>query len=110
GERHIDAARAEADDVRHAVAIDVGKFARELVLADPASGAGPRAELREREGHRPERAAAGRERNIDAAVAETDDVRQAVAVDVGELAREMILAAPTAGAGTELRQSEGERP
>src|SRR3954467_14350942 len=82
GECHIGSAHAETDDVRHAVAVDVAKLARILVVADPAadSAAGP--ECLQLELHGGEIAAASGERDIDSADAETDDVRHAVAVHV----------------------------
>src|SRR4051812_47731876 len=40
GERYINTALAEADNVGHVVAIDVGQEARKIVVIGPASGAG----------------------------------------------------------------------
>src|SRR5438045_3009598 len=81
------------------VAVDVGELARKLVLAAPAAGAGT--ELRQRQGEWREPSIARGKRDIGAGGAEPDNVRRTVAVDVGELAREMVLAAPAAGAGSE---------
>src|SRR5262245_66315454 len=40
GRGHVDAGSAEADDVGHAVAVDVGKLARIGVVAAPTAGVG----------------------------------------------------------------------
>src|SRR5436309_2379417 len=106
-QRLVHAGGAEAYDVGGAVVVDVGEFAGVLAVAAPAAGTGT--ELRQAEADRPERAAAGGERDIDALAAEADDIRHAVAVDVREFAGKLVLAAPAAGAGTELREREGHR-
>jgi hypothetical protein len=99
GQGHIDAVGAEADDVGHAVAVNVRKRARVEVLAGPAAGVGPEGGKLER-GHR-KVPASGVQGHIDAVSAETDDVGPAVAVHVGNLARVGVVAAPTPGHGTE---------
>jgi hypothetical protein len=99
GQGHIDAVGAEADDVGHAVAVNVRKRARVEVLAGPAAGVGPEGGKLER-GHRKVPASGG-QRHIDPRLAEADDVGAAVPVYVGERTRVGVAAAPTAGVGTE---------
>src|SRR5262249_41915578 len=108
GERHTDTVRAEADDVGHAaeVAVNVCQLARVGVVAAPAAGV-------DAEGGQLERGsskvpASGGERLEDAGRAEADDVGDAVAAHVRNLARVGVIAAP-AGAGTKGRERECRR-
>src|SRR4051794_12294422 len=107
-QRLVHAGIAEAYDIRRAVVIDVGEFARKLLLAGPAAGLG--AELLQVGLQRPERPVAMAERQIDPTAAESGDVDLAIAVDVGEFARKLVLAGPAPGNGAELRERGGERP
>src|SRR5262249_17946821 len=111
GEGHIDTGLAKADDVGHAVAVDVGKLAREGVVVAPTPGGG--AEGGELEGGRSKVSAGGRQGHIDAGSAEADDVGSAVPVDVRKFARVGVVAAPTAGRGAEggeLERGGGKVP
>src|SRR5436853_545238 len=74
GERDIDPPLAEADNVGHAVAVHVAKFARILIVAAPAADAPRGPKCAELELHGGEIAAAGRERDIDSADAKADNV------------------------------------
>ena len=74
-----------------------------MVVAGPAAGV---AEAGKLERGRPERAAAGGERDIDARVAEADDVGHAVAVHVGELARILVVAVQPPAPGAKLESSK----
>ena len=106
-ERRPYAGVAEADDVRLAVAGDVGQEAGVLVDA-PAL---VEAELGLHELRRLERAVAVAQRRPYAGVAEADDVRPAVAGDVGQEARVLVHAPALVEA--ELGQHElriGEEP
>src|SRR5690606_14967811 len=104
-ERHPHAFVAEADDVRDADASQIGEEARMPVDA-PAPG--DVAEILEHgHGREPEAAVAVAERHVDAGIAEPDDVRAAVAVDVGEEAG-MPVDAPSLLIA-EIREHEGGR-
>src|SRR3954464_7952142 len=96
GECHIGSAHAETDDVRHAVAVDVAKLARILVVAAPAADSASGPECLQLELHGGEIAATSGERDIDSADAEAAKVGHAVAVHVAELARILVVAAPAA--------------
>ena len=104
----IDARIAEADDVGLAVAVHVRQLARILSSLVQPPAVGRRSWQAER--GRPQSAVAGGERDIDAGVAEADDVGLAVAVHVGELARILVVAGPAAGRrGQSCRKLERER-
>src|SRR5262245_5193530 len=108
GQGRIDAVGAETDDVGHAVVVNVGQRARVEVLAGPAAGVGPEGAKLEC-GHRKVPASGG-QRHIDTGLAEADDVGLAVAVNVRERARVGVVAAPTAGGGTEGTKLERGHP
>src|SRR5262245_10296378 len=99
GQGHVDTGLAEADDVGHAVAVDVCKLARVGVVVAPTAGVG--AEGGELEGGRSKVSAGGGERLVHTGRAEADDVGSPVPVYVRQLARVGVVAAPTAGVGTE---------
>src|SRR5262245_40936053 len=107
GRGHVDAGSAEADDVGHAVAAKVRKLARVGIVAAPAASAGTEGGKLERGGSKVP--ASGGQGHVDTGLAEADDVGHAVAVDVGKLARIGVVAAPTAGVGTEGGELEGGR-
>src|SRR6185437_10527551 len=67
GERDHNTAAAEPDDIGHAVAIHIGEYPWEPVLASPAAGNG--AEFGKLEIRRRKLAAAGRQRDNDAGAA-----------------------------------------
>src|SRR5262249_38902381 len=92
---------AEADDVGFPAPVSAGKSARSGVVALPTAGAGAEGGKLER-GHR-KVSACGGERLVDPGRAEADDVGHAahVAVNVRQLARVGVVAAPAAGAGAE---------
>ncbi len=105
----VDAGVAEADDVGAAVAGDVGEQAWVLVGA-PAAGLV--AEVVEDELGGREGAVAVAERDVDAGVAEADDVGAPVAGDVGQEAW-VAVDAPATRLDAEIRQDDarlGERP
>src|SRR5262249_61469191 len=93
GEGHIDAVSAEADDVGHAVAVNVCKRARVGVVAAPTAGVGPEGGKLERGGGKV--SAWGGERLADASSAEAGDGGHAVAGYVRQRARIEIVVAPT---------------
>src|SRR5262249_56993234 len=95
---------AEADDVGHAVPVNVRKRARVEVLAGPAAGVGTEGGKLECGGRK--MPASGGEGHMDTVSGEADDVGHAVAVNVGKRARAGVVAAPTAGGGTESGQLE----
>src|SRR5262249_59487106 len=99
GEGDIAAVRAEADDVGHAVPINVCKRARVGVVAAPTAGVGPEGGKLERGGGKVP--AWGGERLEDAGRAEADDVGHAVAVYVVKRPRTGVVVAPAAGFGAE---------
>src|SRR5262245_22320756 len=101
GEGHRSAVRAEADDVGHAVPVNVRKRARVEVLAGPAAGAGAGTEGGKLERGGREVPASGGEGHEDTIRAEADDVGHVVAVNVRKRARVGVVAAPAAGVGTE---------
>ena len=108
-ERDVDAGVAEADDVGAPVAGDVGEQAWVFVGA-PAAGLV--AEVVEDELRGGEGAVAVAERDVDAGVAEADDVGAAVTGDVGQEAR-VPVDTPTTRLDAEIRQDDarlGERP
>src|SRR5262245_6923091 len=101
GQGHSDPASAEADDVGHAVPVNVRERARVEVLAGPAAGAGAGTEGVKLESGGREVPASGGEGHKDTVRAEADNVGHVVAVHVRERARVGVVAAPTAGVGTE---------
>ena len=102
GARDLDAGVAEADDVGAAVAGDVGQEARVLV---DAPAAGVVAEVGDDQLRRVEGAVGVGARDLDAGVAEADDVGAAVAGDVGQEPR-MLLDPPAAGVVAEVVDDE----
>src|SRR5262249_10769033 len=111
GERHIDTGLAEADDVGHAVAVNVRKRTRVGIVAAPAAGVGT-------EGGKPERGGGKLpawvgQGLVDTGLAEAADAGLAVAGTVRKRARVGIVAAPAAGVGTEggkLERGGGKVP
>src|SRR5262249_41108924 len=98
----IDAVVAEADNVRAAFCSHVREKARVLVDA-PASGF--EAEVRKHKLRRLERTVAVAQSDIDACIAEPNDVRAAVAGDVREKSR-VLVDAPAAGFLTKVGKHE----
>src|SRR5262249_50393864 len=107
GRGHVDAGSAEADDVGHAVAAKVRKLARVGVVAAPATGAGTEGGKLERRGGKAP-ASAGRG-HLDRRRAEPPGGGPPVAYTARWLARVGVVAAPTAGVGTEGGKLEGGR-
>src|SRR3954469_25170665 len=83
-ERGEDAALAEADDVGRVVAVDVAEQARVVVLRVPTARAGR--EGSDVAGRGLEGAVAFSERDLNARLAEADDVSKAVRVHVRDMA------------------------
>src|SRR4051812_48175909 len=107
-ERDLDVVLSETDDVDEAVPVHVRKLAVVGVVATPPAGRD--AERREHGDRRGEVAPAGREGDHHAALREADDVGLAVPVDVGEVARLVVLRAPAAAAWGEGVESGERRP
>src|ERR1039457_4233944 len=101
-ERNVDAGVSEADDVRAAVAGQVGQEAR-VLLYTPCSGYVT--EVRDHELRVLKRSVAVAERDVDPAISESDNVRAAVARKVGEEARVLVYM-PTPGLITEVLDDE----
>src|SRR3954453_9633778 len=104
----IDAGIAEAGDVGESVASDIPEFARIGVVAAPAAGRGMVAERGNIRSGGAKSAVAVAEGKIGVVATDPDDVGLVVAVDVGEVSRELILAGPAArcGGGAEPLESE----
>src|ERR1039457_5562921 len=101
-ERNVDAGVSEADDVRAAVAGQVGQEAR-VLLYTPCSGYVT--EVRDHELRVLKSSVAVAERDVDPAISESDNVRAAVARKVGEEARVLVYM-PTPGLITEVLDDE----
>src|SRR6266478_1912239 len=99
GQGYRDTVSAEADDVGHAVVVNVRKRARVEVVAAPTAGLGPEGGKLER-GHRKVPACGG-QRLVDPGRTKGDDVGSGVPADVCQLARVGVVAAPTAGVDAE---------
>src|SRR5262249_32516305 len=90
---------AEADNVGHAVPVNVRERARVGVVAAPTAGVGTEGGKLERGGRKVPRTSG--EEDMDADRAEADDVGHVVAVNVCKRARGGAVAARAAGVGTE---------
>ena len=90
-----------ADNVGLSVAVHIGQLAQIGVVAFPPAAFGPRSERAKLESRSREMPAAGRQRNIKTCAAETDDIRLAVAIHVGQFAQIGVVTAPAASRGSE---------
>src|SRR5689334_8259085 len=86
----IDAGIAECDDVGGAVAVDVSEVARKAIVAKPAAGSWCSPVLWTLKNRSLEGSVAVAVSDIDSVRAKADDVRVAVAVDVGDFAWKQI--------------------